>query len=200
MLPSRILQRPVLIVITGYQGSGKTTLSRKIAEQFHLPCFNKDDFKERLADVLGCEDRDESKRLSQATYAVLDYVTEELMRAGTSFLIESNFSAKFHSEKFGRLVDQYGYYPLQILCKTEPEVLMERVTRRIQSGERHFAHKEQGEIDSGRFRTGIGEGRLDPLVIGGKMFELDTTDFTTIDYEGLYAYIDKVLAPRLCSV
>jgi len=199
-MSSHVLQRPVLIVITGYQGSGKTTLSRTLAERFHLPCFNKDDFKERLADVLGCEDSHESKRLGHATYIILNYVTEELMRAGTLFVVESNFSAKFDSERFGRLVEQYRYYPFQILCKTEPKILMERVTRRIQARERHFAHKEQGEIDSGRFRTGIGEGRIDPLEIGGEVFELDTTDFTSIDYEALYAHIDKVLALRTRSI
>lgn len=192
--------RPVLLVITGYPGSGKTTLSRKLAERFHLPCFNKDDFKERLADVLGCEDSDESKRLGRATYAIMDYVTESVLRAGISFLVESNFSAPLHSERFARMVEQHGYYPLQILCKAEPEVLLERVTRRIQSGERHFAHKEQEEIASGRFRIGIGKGRIEPLVVGGEILELDTTDFTRIDYNALYTHIATVLAPPICPI
>jgi hypothetical protein len=37
-------------------------------------------------------------------------------------------------------------------------------------------------------------GRIEPLDIGGALYELDTTDFATIDYAGLYGAITKAQA------
>lgn len=47
-----------LIIITGLPGTGKTTLGRKLAEEFRLPFISKDDIKEFLFDNLGWKDRE----------------------------------------------------------------------------------------------------------------------------------------------
>src|SRR4028119_1124984 len=114
----------LLIVVTGHPGTGKTTLSQAIARHFNLPCLNKDEVKERLADELGCETREGAKRLGRTTYTLLDYFIEVLMQGRGPFIVESNFPAQFYSEKLSRLTEQYHYHVFQILCKADPETLM----------------------------------------------------------------------------
>lgn len=63
----------VLIIVLGPPCAGKTTLARRIAQEFQLPLIAKDDIKESLFDSLGWRDREWSKKLGRATFAKADY-------------------------------------------------------------------------------------------------------------------------------
>ena len=65
-----------VIIISGLPCTGKTTLGHKIAKRYNLPFISKDAVKESLFDSLGCDTREWSKRLGQATYPILYYFME----------------------------------------------------------------------------------------------------------------------------
>lgn len=56
---------PLVILILGLPGAGKTTWGKKIANELHLPFISKDDIKVRLFDVYGWKDREASKHYEQ---------------------------------------------------------------------------------------------------------------------------------------
>jgi predicted kinase len=62
---------PLLVVVTGASGSGKSTIAQDLASELGLPLLAKDDVKEALFDTLGVGDRDWSRRLGVATYEIL---------------------------------------------------------------------------------------------------------------------------------
>jgi len=61
------------VLVGGWPGSGKTTLSRALAAELDLPLLSKDQVKEALMDALGAPaDVEESRRLGRAAvFAVL---------------------------------------------------------------------------------------------------------------------------------
>jgi predicted kinase len=63
--------KPILILISGFSCTGKTTLAKKIAQRSSLPLIGRDDIKESLYDSLGYSDRKWSKKLGAASYDLL---------------------------------------------------------------------------------------------------------------------------------
>src|SRR5581483_9605379 len=83
--------RPLLALVTGAPGSGKTTLARRLASELRLPLLAKDDIKETLYDQLGAPDQAASQRLGLAALTLLRQTAERLLAAGVSVLIEANY-------------------------------------------------------------------------------------------------------------
>lgn len=173
-----------LIIITGLPGTGKTTLGKKIAQEFHLPFICKDNFKEILFNVLGYKDREWSKKIGMASYDILYHITEENLKANKSFIVETNFDPKFANKKFLELKEKYSFEPFQIRCIADGEILFERFKGRANSTKRHPGHVDNENIHE--WESVIKKGKIESLEIGGNIFDIDTTDFESIDYKKLF--------------
>jgi predicted kinase len=180
---------PVLIIVSGPPCAGKTTLARRLAAHFRLPLMTKDTIKETLFDTLGCGDRAWSKRLSGASMALLYRFAEAQVASSRSCIIEANFSASLASPALRELRQRHPFDPVQIQCRVETSVLIDRLRQRALSRERHPGHLDQATLHSLRRETV--QERLEPLAIGGQLIELDTTDFDAIDHEALFAQITR---------
>src|SRR5450759_1043464 len=103
------MPKPLLILITGPPCTGQTPLGRSIASEFYMPFLNKDSIKELLFDSLGWSDREWSKKLGLASYALLYYFLDIQLKAGISLIVESNFHPTFDIEKFHALQEKYNF-------------------------------------------------------------------------------------------
>jgi predicted kinase len=177
------LSKPTIIIITGAPGTGKTTLGRQLAADLKLPFVYKDGIKERLYDTMGLQDREWSRRLGRAAYALLEHFAEVLLQAGQSFIIESNFDKELALPMFVGLQERWGYRPLQIWCRTEPELLLERFKARTAAGTRHPGH--QDELVHEHFTAEKLAASYGFFDIGGVQVVWETTDFSAVDYAGL---------------
>jgi predicted kinase len=182
---------PLLVVVTGPPAAGKTALSRRIAAACGLPLLGRDALKEILFDTLGWSDRAWSRRLGGASYELLFYAAEALLRTHHSCVLESNFTHEQNSGRLGALAQQHGYFPYQILCHARPAAIWARLHQRSSNGERHPGHLEASEL-AGLDPEQIA-GSTAPLQIGGRLIELDTTDFAQLDFAGLLADLREYL-------
>jgi len=170
-----------LVIVSGPPCTGKTMLGQRIAQEFQLPFVNKDGVKELLFDRLGWKDDDWSKRLSLASHDILCYFVAAQLAAGRSLVVESTFKAEADTARFLALEKQFDFEPIQIQCRTEGQVLLERFKARI--GQRHPGHVDHEIYE--RLKPVLLQGKYAPLGIGGQVIEVDTTDFQAIDYAGL---------------
>ena len=181
------MNKPLVIIVTGPPATGKTTVGTKIADALRLPFINKDGIKESLFDTLGWSDVAWSKRLGVASYAILYQIIEAELRAGASFVVESNFHPTYDNERFAALRTTYDFVPFQVFCTANGNVLYERFKARSESGERHPGHRD--ELRQGEFEEILRRGHHDPLDIGGETYALDMTDLDTVDFDGLMTAI-----------
>ncbi|CAG0960220.1 adenylylsulfate kinase [Anaerolineae bacterium] len=186
------MPRPLLILITGAPGAGKTTLARRIAAEFHLPLIAKDDIKESLFDSLGWKDREWSKQLGRATYDLVYYFVATQLAAGRSLIVESNFDATSATAKFRALRAKHDFALVQILLKCDGDVLVERFQARSDSGTRHPGHGDLTAAECDALRN----QHCTPLDLDGAVFEIDTTNFDHVDYTSLFEAIRTVRESR----
>lgn len=183
--------KPTLIIITGFPGTGKTSLGKKISNKFDLPFVSKDAFKEILFDVLGTKDREWSKKIGMAGYDILYHITEENLKANKSLVIETNFDPNFANKKIYEFNEKYNFTPFQIRCITDGKILFQRFKERSNDSERHGGHCDNDNLEE--WRPVLEKGKLESLEINGETFDIDTTDFKKINYPELFAKIKENL-------
>jgi len=175
---------PLFVIITGAPCTGKTTLGLRLAADFRLPFIYKDGIKETLFDRLGWKDKRWSKLLSLASYDLLYYFVESLLKSGTSLIVEANFKTQVDTNKFLALKSQSEFVPFQILCRAEPEILLERFRSRAGAPGRHPGHIDH--LTEGDIRQSLWRGEYQALAIGGQLVVVDSTDLAGVDYANIF--------------
>ena len=189
------MHTPFVIIVTGLPATGKTTIAQWLADQLHLPLLRKDAIKEILFDTLGWSDREWSRKLSKASIAILFSQMEAQLRAGQSFITESNFMHPRDTEDFLRLHQRHPFTAFQILCTCDGPTLVQRFMAR--SSERHPGHVDANALNE--LMPILLQGRIVPLEIGGTLYELDTTDFSSIDYKKLLSAVEAARDATLAT-
>jgi predicted kinase len=181
---------PALILICGAPCTGKTTLGKRIAKDLRFPFISKDDVKEILFDRLGWQDREWSRRLSLASFDILYYILDAHLQVGRSSVVEANFRPPWATQRFRALKSRYNFVPIQIFLKADTPVILDRFKRRAASGQRHPGHVD--DVYAEALPETLGDYR--PLNIGGRLLELDTTEFETLTYDNLKGRLEVILS------
>src|SRR5436305_11454514 len=113
------MSKPIVVLINGWPCTGKTTLAVRLAEMLSLPMVAKDGVKELLYETLGYSDRPWSQKLGAASYELIYYFIEAQVKAGKSLIAEANFHPESAGPRLQRLVREYDFRTIQIMCTTE---------------------------------------------------------------------------------
>jgi predicted kinase len=161
-----LVEKPLLVVVTGPPAAGKTTVARALAARLRLPLIAKDTIKEALFDGLGAGDLEWSRRLGEATYLTMQRLVEDSVAAGAGLVLEANFVRG--SELAARLAELPARF-VQIHCGAPFEVLLERYGERA----RHPGHVDSERI--GALQDAVETGRHEPLDLPGETIRIDTS-------------------------
>jgi predicted kinase len=178
------MNKPLLIIVNGLPGSGKTTLANQLAQDLSLPVFSRDGLYETLFDGLRGGSQIPSDRIGSASFRVLYYGLGLVLAAGQSMIVEGFFGLPdVRTAEFVELQRRFEFEPFQILCKADGDVLLKRFLARAGSEGRHRGHGDLDWLEQNKERL-LG-GVLPPLSLNGQLIEVDTTTPNRFDYDSL---------------
>jgi len=130
-LPEPVVQ-PALILLSGLPGTGKSYLSRRLAEHVPLLILESDLLRKTLFSSPGYS-AVESFRLFRAVYQLV----EELLREGISLILDAtNLAERFRERLYG-VADRLGARMVLIKVEAPPELVKQRLEERAIDTENH---------------------------------------------------------------
>lgn len=185
---------PLVVLVSGPPGAGKTTLARGLAPKLGLPLITKDDIKESLGESLGLGDLTWSRALGAATWELLFLLYEKLLEGGASFVTESNFSRDPHTRRFGELAMRYPFVAVEVYCFASVHTLAARFRGRQERGERHPIHHGAGfeaEATAEQVEAALAARTHLPLDLNEHIVRVDTDSPEPVDLDAIVAYIGE---------
>ena len=140
-LTSRYSQppKPLLILMHGCSGTGKSYLAAQLAERINAVEVRNGIERQRIYRELALRgDHIElySADMDTRTYLRVEEITELLLRAGQTVILDATFLKQRVRQRFEKLAECYDY-PLRIIhCDAPDQVIRKRLQRRLSESER----------------------------------------------------------------
>jgi aminoglycoside phosphotransferase family enzyme/predicted kinase len=176
-------QRPLLLVVFGATGTGKSTLAAALADLLGAALLRTDVIRHERAAEAGADGL-YSEAMNRWTYDTLRDRAGALLGEAMSVVLDGTFRRAEQREEARRLAWQYGTGMLFILCQCPPDVARRRIAeRRARGGDPSDAIPELHEVQR-RDLQNVAEGTDANLLV------LDTTEDTAL----LHRILDRLQA------
>jgi predicted kinase len=183
--------RPLIIIVTGRPAAGKSTLAKWLSYELKLPLVSKDSIREELFDCLGWKDRKWAQELGKASVDMMFYFANAELEVGRSIIMDNSFYPPVSNPRFQALKDQYHAESIQIVCDSDRETLFHRFRDRADAGIRHPGHGDHDVLEE--LYVYLCNNSLQVLEIGGTVLKVNTTDFSSIDYQEILQQVKELL-------
>ncbi|CAM3958790.1 AAA family ATPase [Deinococcus marmoris] len=138
-------QKPLLVLVTGVPGSGKTTLAAALREKLGFVLLSRDDFQVRLWN-LWQDQPDLLPEVPRAHWAAYYATVDALLNAGLSVVVEGSVHSRRGADEIGALLPKAD--AVVIHCAVPKAVSHERFRSRAGVGRR--SHPAYTDADNFR--------------------------------------------------
>ena len=128
-----------LLLIMGDLATGKSTFANILSKRYDTNVFSKDSMKEVLGDTIGFSNREENKKLSNATMELMFFIFSEFGKLNKNLILESNFHT-IELERLHKLAFENNYEVLTLVLRGDVEILYKRYLNRMHNENRHPVH------------------------------------------------------------
>ncbi len=122
------MNKPLLIVVTGRPGSGKTTLAHALAKEVHCPAFCRDEFKEGFVNTVNGSHDALGSDVNRQIYETFFQAVEWMISKEISLVVEAAFQHKLWAPKLEPLQDLSRMSI--VICTIDPLLARSRFTER----------------------------------------------------------------------
>lgn len=176
-----------LLLITGDIATGKSTFARILSQRYVTNVFTKDAIKEVLGDTIGFSNREENKKLSNASMKLMFFIFSEFGKLGTDLILESNFH-RAELEELHQVAQSNGYDVLTISLYGDVKILHERYLNRMTKENRHPVHLSTTIDNFDDFKRC--SDYLTSIENPGNVISVNASDFTYQNSNELLSNID----------
>jgi predicted kinase len=161
---------PILVVVAGPPGSGKTTLARKIAAALGCPVISRDEIKQGMAHAFPGFAGGPGDVLTQRTLPVFFAVLDLLLRSGVTTVAEAAFADHVWRP---RLEPLRALARIRVVhCAVGADVAFGRITRRGQDSPLRRVHADpHDQAEHAAAHRAFGQVGIDVPAL-----EVDTSD------------------------
>ena len=134
--------KPKCIIVTGRGGSGKTTLSKKLAQELWMPVISRDEIKEGYVNTFGVGHNDLPPDTNGIVSNFFFQTVKHHLNNKVSVIIEAAFQHKVWASQMVQ-VSEISHLVL-IVCTLDTEVAAKRhLERGLADARREFYHGDQ---------------------------------------------------------
>lgn len=179
-----------LLLITGDIATGKSTFASILSQRYNTNVFFKDSIKEVLGDTIGFANREENKKLSNASMELMFFIFSEFVKLGKGLILESNFH-KAELERLHKIAQDNGYDVLTIALFGDVEVLHARYLNRMTNENRHLVHLSTTIDKFDDFKKC--SDYITSIEIPGEVIRINATDFAYQSCEKILSRVDTFM-------
>jgi len=131
--------QPFLILVSGFTGSGKSTVVQALVERLGVVSINSDVVRKALAGKTGRQTEEfregiYSASMTEKTYAKLAREAEKLIACGKGVILDATFTQRAHRQRMVRLAAKHHVPIIQIHCSVAEETIRQRLIQRASQG------------------------------------------------------------------
>ena len=130
-----------MVVLSGAPGSGKTTLTRALGDELHLPVLSRDLVKTGIHVTHRADDPADVHRYADQAWDAFWATLDELVDRGVSLVAEAAFHARFAAAPLAALAERADV--VHVSVRVPPAVATERYAARHAAGLRHPGHGDE---------------------------------------------------------
>lgn len=132
--------QPLLIMVGGVMGSGKSTIARGIQEEYAYRLLSTDSIRKQLAHLHPAQPQAEQfgtgiydPAWTRQTYAALNDRAQAYLQQGYSVILDGTFSRRADRQKIAHEAVQHGANVIFIECVCPREITLQRLAQRWQA-------------------------------------------------------------------
>ena len=144
-------ERPLLVMLLGVPGSGKTYFSQQLAARLRGVRLNSDAMRLSIFGSLEIMDKlynsGDRRQLNAYTFGAMDHVTDQLLAAGISVIYDAIHTKRADRLKQEAAAKKHGALPILLRVTVPRDVAVRRVVERPAAGDaRQFTPQKAEEV------------------------------------------------------
>jgi len=166
-------KRPLLLVVCGLTGTGKSTIALKLAIDYHATQINTDIVRKELAGINKYERHHDtintglySPKKVDTTYTKVFEKVAELLKEGKNIVVDATFQKMKYRKNIVTLAKQYNAMLYLIECICPDDIVKQRLDERV----------KKKSISDGRWEIYLNQKTTyEPFSLDERVIEFDTS-------------------------